>query len=529
MAANNSSYPGYDFTAPPVLLASQSFTRAAVPAPAGAPDDPEVRSNAVRAMLPKWDPINVCIGGTAGLRKDARRLIPSEPREDPESYKRRIFHAVLPPFLQRLASQAAGLILRKGIQLQGDPYWEEWAQNVCGDGTTLNSFARQQLENALLYGHSSAIVDYPPIQAANLAAQRANNAKPYLIHVNPQSIRGWRTENNNPQAPLTQVRIHEIALEDVGRFGEEEVEQVRVLEKGRYELWRKEGGAGWGIYESGTTDLDRIPLVTVYGNRISTLTSAPPLLEVAYLNICYAQRWCDYMHSIHVGAMPILTMRGFDPDADSPVGISVNTAVLLPVDGGAEYIAPTTDAFDSQLKCLEALEEQISRLGINTLTRQNTTNAAAEAKRMDRIDSDSIMALISADLANAMTNMLEIAAQYVGIEPPTVVIEQDYENRLIDGNQITAMLQLFMQNAISQETLLEILQQGEVLPAGLDIQEEITRTQEYIDQQNTSMGLDPLAQNPAALDRTNEANAGQGDSIASQTLPTPMRPGRNPN
>jgi hypothetical protein len=211
------------------------------------------------------------------------------------------------------------------------------------------------------------------------------------------------------------------------------------------------------------------------------------------------------------------------------VGISVNTAVLLPVDGGAEYIAPTTDAFDSQLKCLEALEEQISRLGINTLTRQNTTNAAAEAKRMDRIDSDSIMALISADLANALTNMLEIAAQYVGIEPPQVVIEQDYENRLIDGNQITAMLQLFMQNAISQETLLEILQQGEVLPAGLNIDEEIVRTRDFIDQQNTAMGLDPLAQDPASLDRTNAANAGQGDSIASQTLPTPLRPGRNPN
>ena len=68
-----------------------------------------------------------------------------------------------------------------------------------------------------------------------------------------------------------------------------------------------------------------------------------------------------------------------------------------------------------------------------------------------------------------------------------------------------------------------------MLPAGLNIDEEITRTQDFIDNQNTAMGLDPLTQNPAALDRTNAANAGQGDSIASQTLPTPMRPGRNPN
>lgn len=524
VAVLNSTYQGRDFTSP------RSFEPLPAPTPAGAEDNPSVLSAAVLSMLPKWDPVNVCLSGTSGLRADSHRLIPREPREDSSAYERRIFHAVLPPFLQRLASQAAGLILRKGIQLQGDPYWNEWSKNVCGDGTSLNSFARQQLETALLFGHSSAIVDYPPSALPRtLADQRNTSARPYLIHVHPQTIRGWRTRNNNPQSELTQVRIRELALENTGRFAEKQIEQIRVLEPNSFELWRKDPAGAWYIHDSGNTSLDRIPLVTVYGNRSATLQSTPPLLEVAYLNIAYAQRFCDFMHSVHVGAMPILTMRGFDPDADSPVGISVNTAVLLPVDGGAEFVQPTTDAFDSQLKCLEALEEQISRLGINTLTRQNTSNAAAESKRMDRIDSDSIMALISADLANALTSMLEVAAQYIGIDPPEVVIEQDYDNRLLDGNSITAVLQLFMQNAISQETLLDILQQGEVLPAGLNIDEEVTRTRDYINETNSSLGLDPIATNPDALGRTNAAQAGQGPSLTSQTLPTPMRPGRNPN
>jgi len=520
VAALNSTYPGSDFTFP------RAFEPLPAPLPSGAADNPSVLSSAVLSMLNKWDPINICLGGTSALRADARRLIPQEPREDASAYERRVFHAVLPPFLQRLASQAAGLILRKGIQLQGDPYWTDWAQNVCGDGTSLNSFARQQLETALLYGHSSAIVDYPPAAAPRtLADQRNTKARPYLIHTHPQSIRGWRTRDNNPQGDLIQVRIRELALEDRGRFGEEQVEQIRVLEAGKYELWRRDPANSWFLHKSGTTDLDRIPLITVYGNRLSTLQSSPPLLEVAYLNIAYAQRFCDFMHSVHVGAMPILTMRGFDPDTDSPVGISVNTAILLPVDGGAEFVQPTTDAFDSQLKCLEALEGQIARLGINTLTQQNTTNAAAESKRMDRIDSDSIMALISADLSNALTSMLEVAAQYIGIDPPIVVIEQDYDQRLLDGNSITAVLQLFMQNAISQETLLDILKQGEVLPAGLNIEQEVTRTQDYINEQNSSMGLDPLTTRPESLNRTNAALTGQGMGLSSQTLPTPMRPG----
>lgn len=524
MAQLNSTYPGYDFTQS-LDIKKQPLLRQATP-----PTDPSVLSAPVIEMLAGWDPIAVCVGGTAALRSDAKRLIPQEPREDSEAYKRRVFHAVLPPYLQRLATQAAGLILRKGIQLKGDEYWTEWAKDV-GGGVTLNSFARNLLETALLWGHSSTIVDFDrDIAPRTLAEQRAIAAKPYLVHVHPQSIRGWRTRNNNPQDVITQVRIREIVTEAEGRFSDAQYEQIRVLEPGRYELWRRgpTNSTEWEVYESGTTDLTEIPLVTVYGQRLATLQSVPPLLEVAYLNIAYAQRFCDYMHTVHVGSQPLLTMRGFDPDADSPVGISVNTAILLPVDGGAEFVQPTTDSFDSQLKCLEALEDQISRLGINTLSRQNVTNAAAESKRMDRIDSDSIMALISADLANAVKEMLDLASQYVGIPAPEVVIEQDYENKLLDGNSITAMLQLYMQNAISQETLLQILQQGEVLPAGMDIDEEVVRTRDFINEQNSALGLDPLTLNPDALNRTNAANAGQGASLTSQTLPTPIRPGRNP-
>jgi hypothetical protein len=220
--------------------------------------------------------------------------------------------------------------------------------------------------------------------------------------------------------------------------------------------------------------------------------------------------------------MPILTMRGFDPDGDTPIGISVNTAILLPPDGGCEYVQPTSEAFDSQLKCLEALENQISRLGINTLTQQNITNAAAESKRLDRIDSDSIMALIAGDLHRALDEMLRVAASYAGVEPPTITIEQDYENRLIDGNQITAYLQLYMQNAISQETLLRILQQGEVLPPGIDIDNELELTEE---KREEDLAMERL--NAASGPDLAFQNAGQGESLDSQTLPTPMRSGRD--
>ena len=44
-----------------------------------------------------------------------------------------------------------------------------------------------------------------------------------------------------------------------------------------------------------------------------------------------------------------------------------------------------------------------------------------------------------------------------GRSHPRFLFPAIMRNRLLDGNQITAMLQLQMQNQISQETLLRIL------------------------------------------------------------------------
>ncbi len=507
-------------------------------------DDPSARSGAVLGMMRGWKPINICIGGTDYLRSHAEDIIPREPSEDDAAYNRRIFHAVLPPFIQRLASQAAGTILRKGIHLEGgdEDYWRDWAKDVTGDGTPLNMFAREMLVDALLWGHTSCLVDWPNgEQPSNLAEELAMGRKPYLVRVGAQQIRGWRTAANRNQAPLTMVRYSETISVPVDQFGEEIITQIRVLTEDGYQIWRDEtpSGAnrgGWTLYESGEHTAGEVPLVTIYSNRIATLVSKPPLEEVANLNISYAQRFCDYYHSIHVGALPILCLKGFDPDNnDNQLGLSVNTAILLPPDGDAMIVSPPSDSYQEQLRCLQVLEEQISSLGISALAKQNLTNTAAASKRLDRIDSDSIMAIISEDLARAITDMLRIAGKYAGKEPPEVTIPKDYENRLLDGNQVTAMLQLQMQNQISQETLLKILREGEILPPYVDIDDEILRTKDAMEEQFDLQLEQAEAHMQIQSDNTpNQSEGGVGSGGAasgstkgSGTLPTPLRPGKH--
>ena len=113
-----------------------------------------------------------------------------------------------------------------------------------------------------------------------------------------------------------------------------------------------------------------------------------------------------------------------------------------------------------------------------------------------------------------------------------VTIPQDFTNRLLDGNQITAMLQLQMQNQISQTTLLRILQEGEVIPPYVEIDEEIALTKEAV-QEDFDLQLEQAeAMGSLEASQSDEGGvssgaAAEGSQTGSQTLPTPLRPGKH--
>ena len=81
-------------------------------------DDPSFESDAYLQMSVNWFPIDCCVGGTSFFRYNAETLLPQEPAELEDAWKRRVSRATFSPFTVRIAEQAAGLVLRKPIVLE---------------------------------------------------------------------------------------------------------------------------------------------------------------------------------------------------------------------------------------------------------------------------------------------------------------------------------------------------------------------------------------------------------------------------
>ena len=272
---------------------------------AGAGDDDPFRQDIqVLGMQPYWGRMQAVTNGTDFIRYYAPTYLPQEPREPKDAYETRVQRSVLSPYTVRLIDNAAGLILRRPIIIEGDDFWKTWSENVDGLGSSLNEYARRALVSALCYGHSGILVDFPPDPGVTtLFEERQLGRRPYFNHIDAYQIWGWRQESPIPNSPLNQIRLHEFATVPEGKFGQTRVERMRVIYPEKYEVYQRNGEVYGdtspvgtqeiGLIETGELPFNQIPFVPIYTNRTGMLTSSPPLIDIANLNITHYQRQAD--------------------------------------------------------------------------------------------------------------------------------------------------------------------------------------------------------------------------------------------
>ena len=446
-----------------------------------------------------WEILKAVTLGTEYLRENSETFLPIEPREDYSAYLARVNRAVFSPFTQRLVRAAAGLILRKPISLVGDPYWTDiFAKDVDGCGSDLDEYARRLLLCSLTYGHCHTLVDFPaPTGARSLAEERELNRRPYWIEVDPDNIYGWRLDREVNYGNLIQVRIKEKAVVPDGEFGEKVYDQIRVIEPGQYRIYRQaeakkdmQGGypypnafdatdatSDYELVESGDYSLGQIPLVTTYAGKTDTLTSKPPLLDIAYLNLAHFQRQADLIHSLHIASQPILVLEGWD-DQTKDVTTSVNYAMATQPGNKVYYVEPAANAFEAQSNEIRELQIQMATLGISTLSQQKFVAESADARRLDRVDTNSMLSMVSLDLEQSLQKAFNLAADYVGIAPPEVSISRDFDIDRLIGQDVTALTALFDQGVLGRDEFRQILVQGEILPTASEEQNGGADTQD---------------------------------------------------
>ena len=192
--------------------------------------------------------------------------------------------------------------------------------NVDLQGNDLNVWTYETARKCIRYGHVGVLVDAPAA---------GQNGRPYWVTYTPRDILGWRTEIRDGEQKLTQLRLMEKIVVADGDYGEQHVEQIRVLTPGTSEIHRKDAEGEFRVVEEGTTSLSEIPFAVAYSNRANILESTPPLADIAELNLQHYQTQSDLSNQLHISALPMLAFYGF-PQAAEEVSAGPGEAIQIP-------------------------------------------------------------------------------------------------------------------------------------------------------------------------------------------------------
>lgn len=420
-------------------------------------------------MEPHWLLIEALLQGTYGIRKGHRKYLPQEPRELDEAYDNRLMRSTLAPYYVRLERMLAGMLTRKPVRLEDvSDVVTEQLFDVDLQGNDLNVWTYETARKCIRYGHVGVLVDAP---------KAGENGRPYWTQYTPRDILGWRSEIADGKQQLTMLRLMEKITVPDGLYGEKQVEQVRVLTPGAFEIHQKDGKGDFRLVDDGRTSLSEIPFAVAYSNRVGVLESRPPLADIAELNLKAYQVQSDLDNQLHISAVPMLAIFGF-PQSAEEISAGPGEAMALPLESRAEYVEPGGNSYSAQFQRLEQIAQQINELGLAAVLGQKLSAETAESKRIDRSQGDSTMMVIAQQMQDLIDNCLTFHAQYMQqAQAGSSFINRDFLSTRLEPQEIQALLQLYTAGTITQETLLNQLSAGEVLGDEFDVEEEVEATQ----------------------------------------------------
>jgi hypothetical protein len=451
------------------------------------------QSAAVKAMAVHWPMLEALMGGTKAMRERGMELLPKWPNEDHAAYAVRLNSATLFPAFERTVGVMAGKPFSKELTLDEKvpPRLVEYLGNCDLQGRNFHAFLSELLRWGLGFGLAGVLVEVPkrPDGVISVADERRANLRPYLVLIKHNQILGWKSEIGADGAlRLSQLRLLEaFEKSDGGAYGTVVVKRVRVLERGRWQLFEEQSNGSYLMIEEGiTAPVAEIPFVPFYGFRESFMVGKPPLLNLAYQNVEHWQSKSDQQTLLHVARVPILVAKGVEDSQDQAgniipweLTIGASTAIRVPENGDLKWVEHTGKAIESGAKSLEQLEAQMVTTGAELLIPRPDGPAKSATEDNNDVEANkSDLQRIVEGFEDSADQVLQFMAEFMAEKDGgQVSLFKDFGSAFLTSTTAALVLQAQAAGLISKKTAVQEMQRHGVLSPDLDPEQEIEDAQ----------------------------------------------------
>lgn len=363
--------------------------------------------------------------------------------------------------VQRTVMALLGALTRKPYTLEGvygdDPQ--------CDGGSDFSEFIQQAYVELMVGGRIGFLCDY-----------NTDTDSPYLVSYRAEDMTNWGDnfvvlresyygqDAKDPYVTVEMCRYRELFLDEDGVY------TVRI--------WEQQGNRGKAFKLVDTIQptyrgrtLNFVPFIFCTPYDTSKTVFKPMLSNLADINLEHFRIATDIAHGAHYLALPTPYISGTLASETQVVHLGSDQFIQLQQGGTVGFLEFGGQGMQFLLDLQKLKEEHMFNLG-SRLLQYKAGVESSEALQLRLGAEGASLVTIANSLEMALTEILDIYNLWSGYPDLEVKLElnKDFTPTKMPAEDIRVLLELFQQGAITLETMMQRLYEGEIVD---DVSEEI--------------------------------------------------------
>lgn len=383
---------------------------------------------------------------------------------------------------QRTLYALLGLIFSKPAEVTDSTELNKIYENITLDDDTSEDFAKSIAKEVLTVGRCGVLVDLPSIDRSQFSASQieAMNLRAYARMYRAENIINWRYTNVNGIQYLSLLVLEEsFEYQGSDEFTVEIGTRWRVLDlfEGRYRqrIYVKQKDDTALTAEvfpvANGKAIDYIPFVFFGVNELKGNIEAPPLLDLAKVNLSHFKNDVDLEHGAHFTALPTPCISGYNADPSAPEIKIGSTSFLTFSDPNAKayYMEFSGDGLNTIQSIIALKEKRMAVLGARLLLDEKKTAEATETVAMRSSGERAVLINLAITVSSGLKKVLEIIAEWENIKQEIVYnLNTDYNLNTLDAQLLAQIMSGVQAGTIPMQVLFHNMKEGELIPDDMD-------------------------------------------------------------
>ncbi|WP_272677601.1 DUF4055 domain-containing protein, partial [Providencia sp. PROV076] len=338
--------------------------------------------------------------------------------------------------------------------------------DIDGQGQPLTQMIRDALSQNLQRGRAGLLSDF----SGSGVQFEANKGRPYIRLFTAKEIINWRVTNGKTSLVVLQYQ-EPVDTEDFELKMQKNWIELRLIDDVAHSRrWYEDGDikvTDWIVLSDATgKPLSELPWSWIGSMNNDHTPDAPPLADIAYLNIKHYQAEADIAESAHTVGQPMIALTGLDntwvqDHLKDGFNVGSRKGVLLPVGGDMKFAQP--EDRNIQITLAERREKQMAMLGAKLVERGTSARTATQAQDEAQTD-NSVLSLCAGNVEQAFNRALGFCIQFAGSGEATIELNKVYDIAQLDSQAITALLAALQSGAMRMIDFVKYLQSINIIP-----------------------------------------------------------------